>query len=315
MPVNGAASITPASLQGLLAIHRYRLLSVDQFAKASGLKTSHVRDVLRVFERKKFLGSIGNVGLRGGSKAPKLYYLTRSGFQAMLDAGGLFSEDIGGYVRPHTSTGWTPVMAHRMTTIDLLIAAETGLVESPDYRLVRTFHEYRRITQGKTQVPETSDYVAEPFDSSTRIVPDAAFICENQATGNRGLFLLESDRGTERLTSGAEGSYSVIDKFRLYERYLRSGRFVERYQEAGGIRFFTVLFVTTSQERIQNARLASGMLGSVPTKSFTFPASYDSLSVKQCGEPWNGAIRLERFGVGVHQGCAPEQQPGCEACR
>jgi len=258
--VTSAASITQASLQGLLAMHRYRLLSVDQFARASGLKASHVRDILRVFERKKILGSIGNVGLRGGSKAPKLYYLTRSGYQAMLDAGGLFAEDIGGYVRPHTGTGWTPVMAHRMTTIDLLIAAEVGLARNPTYRLVKTFHEYRRVVRGKSQVPETSDYVAEPFDSTTRIVPDAAFVCENEATGNRGLFFLESDRGTERLTSGAEGSYSVIDKFRLYERYLRSGRFADRYKDHGEFRFFTVLFSTTSEQRIQNARLAADRL-------------------------------------------------------
>ena len=255
-------TITPATLNGLLAIQRYRLLSVDQFARASGLKSSHVRDVLRTFERKKLLGSIGNVGLRGGAKAPKLYYLTRGGFEVMIDAGGLNGDDVGGYVRPHTGTGWTPVMAHRMATIDLLLAVESGLSAFPKYRVVKTFHEYRRVFRGTSQQPETSDFVAEPFNSSTRIVPDAAFILENHISGGRAMFFVETDRGTERLTSGAEGSYSIVDKFALYERYLRGGRFADAYQTFGDFKFFTMLFVTTSDERIENTRRTAERLDS-----------------------------------------------------
>jgi hypothetical protein len=241
-----------------MAIHRYRLLSVDQFSRASDLKPSHIRDVLRVFERKKLLGSIGNVGLRGGAKAPKLYYLTRSGYEAMIDAGGLSEDDVGSYVRAHTSTRWTPIMAHRMATIDLLLAAETGVRELDDYRLVQCFHEYRRVRRGRDQLqPETSDYVAKPFGSETRIVPDAAFILENIQTGNRGLFFVETDRGTERLTSGSDGSYSIVGKFKLYDQYLTGGRFADTYAEHGNFQFFTLLFVTTTEKRIANARSAS----------------------------------------------------------
>ncbi|QBY01109.1 recombinase family protein [Rhodophyticola sp. CCM32] len=47
-------------------------------------------------------------------------------------------------------------------------------------------------------------------------------------------------------------------------------------------------------------------LGSVLTKSFTFPACYDSFPARQYAEQWNGAVRFERFGVGVHQSSAPK---------
>lgn len=255
------ASISNASLKGLLAIHRYRLLSVDQFSRASQLKPSHVRDLLRTYERQHLLGSIGNVGLRGGSKAPKLYYLTKSGYAAMLDAGGFFPEDIGYYVRPHTSTRWTPIMAHRMATIDLLLSVEQGLATQPEYRLVRALHEYRRIRHGnKPPQPETSDFVAEPFDATTRVVPDAGFILEKESTGVRALFFIETDRGTERLTSGSDGSYSIVEKFKLYERYLSGGRFAKTYVGDGDFKFFTLLFVTTSEARIENARRACSSL-------------------------------------------------------
>jgi len=254
-------AISPAALAGLLALHRYRLLSVDQFARASALKPSHVRDLLRVYERQKLLGSIGNVGLRGGSKAPKLYFLTRTGYDTLCDAGGFLDDDIGAFVRPHTGARWTPVMAHRMATIDLLLSVEVTLAEFPRYRLIRTFHEYRRVPKGRGPVqPETSDYVAEPFTPRNRVVPDAGFVLENSESGQRGLYFIETDRGTERLTAGREGSYSVLDKFRLYERYLRGGRFAQSYAADGDFRFFTVLFVTTSAERIANTQMASGQL-------------------------------------------------------
>ncbi len=87
--MNTSVSISASILTGLLTLQRYRLLSVEQFSRTSCLKPSHIREVLRVFERKKLLGSIGNVGLRGGSKAPKLYHLNRSGYNVMLEAGGL----------------------------------------------------------------------------------------------------------------------------------------------------------------------------------------------------------------------------------
>lgn len=256
-----APTITADTLRGLLAVYRYRLLSVDQFARASNLKSSHVRDVLRSFERTKLLGSIGNVGLRGGAKAPKLYYLTKTGYEAVLDAGGFLAEDIGPFVRAHTGPRWSPLMAHRMATIDLLLAAESSASMRANYRVVSTFHEYRRITKGRgAPQPETTDYVLDEEIADNRIVPDAAFVLENEVTGNRGLYFVETDRATERLTSGAEGSYSIVDKLRQYERYLRSGRFATTYEMAGDFNHFVVLFVTLSADRVENIRQLSGRL-------------------------------------------------------
>ncbi len=250
-----AETVSSNTLAGLLAIHRYRFLSVDQFARASDLRPSHVRDVLRVFERKAILGSIGNVGLRGGSKAPKLYYLTRSGYQTMLDAGGLFTEEVGQFRKAHTSTKWTPVMAHRMATIDVLLAAENALKNSDTYRVVDTRHEYRRVKRGRHgDQPETSDFVAKEEISENRVVPDAAFVIERFDTSTRGLFLVELDRGTERLSRGSPSGYSISDKFQLFERYLTGGRFAQRYSDLGEFQFFTLLFVTTTETRIANTR-------------------------------------------------------------
>ena len=74
------------------------------------------------------------------------------------------------------------------------------------------------------------------------------------------MFFIETDRGTERLTSGSDGSYSIIEKFKLYERYLSGGRFAKTYAGDGDFKFFTLLFVTTSEARIENARQACSRL-------------------------------------------------------
>ena len=94
-------------LAGLLAIQRYRLVTAEQFARIAQLHVVYARDQLRRLERLKLLGSIGNVGLRGGSKAPKLYYLTRTGYAAMSEASGLDADRLGPFVKPHTSTKWS----------------------------------------------------------------------------------------------------------------------------------------------------------------------------------------------------------------
>ena len=251
-------ALSEAIVRGLLAIHRFRLLTVAQFARVSKLNAEYAREKLRELERKRFLGSIGNVGLRGGSKAPKLYFLNRSGHVAMLEATGLDETMVGKFVRPHTSTLWSPIMAHRVGTIDLLVAAETGLCDAPEYRLVQTLHEYRRVKIGSTWVPETADQVV--FDVDGRIVPDGAFVIENTQSGKRGLYFVECDRGTERITTAQEAAYSITDKFETYERYLRGGRFAEKYQRFGSFSFATVLFVTTSPARIDAIRAASARL-------------------------------------------------------
>lgn len=212
-----------------------------------------MRELLRDLERRSVLGSIGNVGLPGGSKAPKLYYLTRSGHALVWEALGPEGAVLGPWRKPHKGMRWSPVMGHRMVTVDLLIALESALSKRPDYRLVREFIEYRRVGRsGQAAQPETSDLVADQRTAVNRIVPDAAFVLENAASGKRGLFFLEVDLGTERISTRASAAYSILEKFRQYERYLTGGRFAETYRPWGAFRFFTVLFVTTSERRLQN---------------------------------------------------------------
>lgn len=256
--MKGPIALSETMLEALGALQRYRFLTADQLARLTKLHPTYLRQQLRRFEGLRLLGSIGNVGLRGGSKAPKLYFLTRSGYDVLLDGSGLDEDAFGPFVRPHSSTQWSPVMAHRVGTVDLLVSAEVALHASMRYRLVAARHEYRRIRRGRTQRPETSDLIED--GAGERIVPDGALVIENLETGGRGLYFVECDRGTERITTEARATYSILQKFEKYERYLRGGRFAATYAPLGAFRFATVLFATTTPARIDAIRAAAAEL-------------------------------------------------------
>ena len=274
------------ALVGLTAIHRYRYLSVAQFSEAAGLKPSFVRELLRDLERRSVLGSIGNVGLPGGSKAPKLYYLTESGHRLVSEALGPAGATLRPWRKPHKGTRWSPIMGHRMATVDLLLALQNALAARPDYRLIRDFLEYRRDAGGGRRAqPETSDYVADSDVPENRIVPDAAFILESAASGQRGLFFLEVDMATERIATGIDGAYSVLEKFRQYERYLTGGRFAETYRPWGDFRFFTVLFVTRTEGRLRSV-VQSTQTPENRLMSYFCLAVFDKVSRDFLGKHW-----------------------------
>jgi hypothetical protein len=125
-----------------------------------------------------------------------------------------------------------------------MIAAELSVRGRPHLNLVRTFLEYRRVKREGRLMRETADYVSGEETAENRIIPDGALIIENIETGRRGLFLLEMDMGTERLTSSIshDRRTSLHFRFEQYDKYLSSLRFAEKYAAYGKFENFTLLF-------------------------------------------------------------------------
>jgi len=151
-------------------------------------------------------------------------------------------------------------MYHRLRLLDLFVALEVEVRQRPQLALIQTLIEYRRLRG--TYVRETTDFVAGTDTPENRIIPDGAFVLENTETGRRGLFFVEMDMGTERITApaSADKRATIKGKFQQYDRYLTSGRFATTYAQYGDFRSFTLLFVTYGQERIANIRRAAADL-------------------------------------------------------
>lgn len=249
-------------LAALDAICRYRYLTINQVAVISELRPKSASDLLLRLERRKLLASFGNVGIRGYGKTPKLYYLTKRGY-------GLLAEELEAQDRPvppyreiNITSRWSPIMFHRIDTLDVLAAAERDVRRLSAYRLVGTLVEHRREKIAGRWQRETTDYVAEPFCAETKIVPDAGFAIEHSASGKRALFLVELDRATTRLTTGQlDPDVATFNaKLAQYDRYLGSGRVKDRYPELGSFNGFRLLVVTTTAKHIDNMRRAAASL-------------------------------------------------------
>ena len=258
MPTAGGLTLTDNAALGLFFVQRYRFLTIDQFARSADMKRATASDQLRALERHGVLGHFGNVGQQGFGKTPKVYFLRRKGWELLSRESGIPAELLGPYRETRVDTRWSPQMFHRLRTVDLMIAAEVAVRGRPQLSMVRTFTEYRVVRRGGRLARETSDFVAAEETPEDRIVPDAAFVLENVESGRRALFFVEMDMATERIVSRITRDRRVTLRHKIsqHDRYLQGGRFAATYAEWGEFRFFTLLFVTLGEARVDNIRRA-----------------------------------------------------------
>jgi hypothetical protein len=256
MPRSVHLTLTESAIAGFFFIQRYRFLTIDQFARATGLHRTTAADQLRFFSRHELVGHFGNTGLNGHGKTPKAYFLTRKGFELLQRESDIPPELLGTYKEIKVEARWSPQMYHRLRTVDLLIALEVAVRKRAHLAIVKTFLEYRRVKRGTQIVRETTDYVDTAEVAENRIVPDAAFILENRETKKRALFFLEMDMATERIVSYVLRDSRITLHYKLsqYDRYLKSLRYRETYNAFGDFGYFTLLFVTLGKERVNNVR-------------------------------------------------------------
>lgn len=250
--------ITDSALTTLQFISSYRYLSVNQVATVTGLKPKSASELLLRLERRRLLASFGNTGIRGYGKTPKVYYLTKAGHHVLAEECGHLGIDVEPYRQININSRWSPMMYHRLATLDVMMALERDCRPLPHYQLVKTLVEYRRERANNQWRRETTDYVAKPETSENRIVPDAGFVLENTASGQRALFLIEVDCGTEQLTTLQTSAIPQTfgHKINQYDRYVASKRVTDRYKTWGDFSYFTLLVITDSESRVQNMRSA-----------------------------------------------------------
>jgi Replication-relaxation len=248
--------LTEGLVLGLFFVQRYRFLTINQFARAAGMQRDNASRQLRSLELRGVLSHFGNACLPGHGRTPKVYFLTRRGWELLVRESDIPPELLGSHTQVKVDSRWSPQMYHRLRTVDLMISAEVAVRRRSRLSMVTTFLEYRRVKRGTHLERETTDYVDKEENIYTRIVPDAAFILENIESGKRALFFLEMDMGTERIVTQItrDKRISLFHKLSQYDRYLESLRYRHTYSTFGDFRFFTLLFITIGEERIENIR-------------------------------------------------------------
>ena len=191
------------------------------------------------------------------------------------------------YRQININSRWSPMMFHRLATLDVLAALERDCQSLAAYRLVKTLVEYRREKIGRDWRKETTDFVASPHIPENKIVPDAGFVLENEESGKRALFLIEVDCGTERLTTSRPDAIKQTFSYKLaqYDRYLASRNVEARYAAHGGFKGFRLLVVTTSAERVNNMRNAAASLSHDYDQFYRF-STLDDVRQKFLHDGW-----------------------------
>jgi hypothetical protein len=294
-PMAGTAlTLTPPLALGLFFIHRYRFLTISQFAKAAGLSRERSEDVLYALFRRGIVDAFGNVTIPGHGKTPKMYFLKRKGYELLRMESGIPEELIGSYSEVHQEATWSPQMYHRLRLLDVLIALEVQVRDRLHLSLVKTFVEYRRVKRGNRIARETTDFVQDPEIPENRIIPDGAFVMENVETGRRALFFIEMDMATERIITKISNDkrMTLRFKFEQYDRYLQSRRFAQTYAKYGAFTNFTLLFITLKQERVDNLREA---VTDLPAEFSAFYrlAVFDRVVEDFLGEVWQSRLATD----------------------
>ena len=89
--------LTEGLVLGLFFVQRYRFLTIDQFARAAGLHRDTASRQLRNLELRGVLSHFGNACLPGHGRTPKVYFLTRKGWELLLRESDIPPELLGSH--------------------------------------------------------------------------------------------------------------------------------------------------------------------------------------------------------------------------
>ena len=165
---------------------------------------------------------------------------------------------------------------------------------SADIELLGFIPEYvGEKTEGKGVHKYIRDVVCDVQDLSQKLshTPDGVFALQKE--GKPALFFVEVDRGTEVLSQEDKGFLKAV---RFYLNYLVDEQQpYQRYRQdfgCEGFKGFRVLFVTTSEKRLENMRQAVSALPfhRSQAKRFIWLSTFEQMAPERMfGEEWRSA--------------------------
>ncbi|MGK0190602.1 MAG: hypothetical protein ACI9R3_006432 [Verrucomicrobiales bacterium] len=180
---------------------------------------------------------------RGGSR-PIVYGLGSKG-AALLRRKGIFTFDRMSWTSANRSAGRL-FLDHTLMVADVIVGIRSECQTNQHFRFI----------DGQDLPCASEDDDSKRFQwttsvtghGSVKLIPDRVFAIEQRQTGERILFLLEADRGTEPLTRTDFHQSSIDRKLLLYSQLSSERAFLERF----GCRRVRALLVTTSRIRAQS---------------------------------------------------------------
>jgi len=227
----GKIAIQPRDRAIMIALYSFRILSREQIEMLFNFKcTRRVNNRLRKLYDHRYISRFFQPTIRGSAKA--IYYLGPKGVNIVSEELGHDRKDIQ-RKRKSTSQFKEFFLAHAMEINDIRIAFTLAILVNPEMKLERWINDNDCQQEYWISKPEK--------DVVKRFRPDGYFRFWHQ--GKLYSFFLEHDRST-----------MTLDRFKkkvhLYEEFADLGYYRQRF----GVKYFSVLVVTRSQERLKNIK-------------------------------------------------------------
>ena len=237
--------VTDSIAKGVICLAELRLLTTAQFAKTTGLSPNHAGEILRRLEFYKYVAAVGDMPIPGRGRAPKIWHLTQKGHAYFEDIANL---RLSTYVHAKPQRAWSQTMPHRLAIVDFYLSLRLALYETNIAQIENAAFDFRYEFLGDNKQKETTDVLDRK--KSKKIIPDAAFHVVT-ADNLEALFFLEMNMGTELIDPSTSTNTTIHKKLSAYQAYLKSGAFATKYAHWGQFAAFQLLFVTTTQARIE----------------------------------------------------------------
>ena len=248
-------SLTKDDVKALYFLQKYTFMTIEQTVVAidEGRSYQNIGRRLRRMKAKDLVGGFGGQMASFGN-TPKLYYIKKYGYETLLEYG--FSMELLGKFKEKNEPKWTMHTKHRIYLIDLYLALERDIKNYKHFEIVNVFLDHKRIKTENGFESETSDFILGKKEDDIKINPDGTIILKSNKTKEVYLLLVEMDMGTETIVSEIIGkeTNSLYRRMRNYDIYLENHNYADKYKKYGDFDQFFLLFITTSEKRVEALR-------------------------------------------------------------
>lgn len=287
--------VTPPIENGIRALADLRLLKTAQFAKASGLTTKHASHILRDLKHYGYVDHTGGGVIPGRGRAPQIWFLTKLGWHYFTEITG---RELPSFTHAKPIRAWSQTMPHRLATVDVFLALQCTMKKCSIADIKHAGFDFRTTETETGRRKETTDFLDKAH--TKKIIPDAAFHVVRR-DGHEALMFLETDMGTEGASTKSATNISLTAKLKAYGQYLKARSFQTKYRSWGRFEAFMLLFVTTTNARIDRI-IAKTRDKLRQIKSLIFFTTHEAIAADPLGAIWwniNGELQ-NLFGPGTH---------------
>jgi len=261
----------------MVSVYKYRYLATSQIQRLhfpDSTQMAYRR--LRILTRNGYLESFTTPGMD-----ERVFHLGKKGAELVAERLHLPPEHLSWTRSTRTPKDYY-FLRHFLQLNDFRIVLTQACENSADVELLGFIPEYYGQKTEKGGVRKyIRDVIFDIQDLSQKInhTPDGVFAL--QKGDKPALFFVEIDRGTEVLTNEDKGFLKAI-RFYLNSLVDEEHKY-QRYQEdfhCGSFQVFRVLFLTTSEKRLENMRQAVSQLPfhRAQAKRYVWLSTFDQIT-------------------------------------